>query len=148
MLTELCKELNNWFDKERIFGTFTIENGELTNMSDALQNDQYFRIVGSIFNDGVYKYPVNNLTDEEFDGAVWTMAVPPSVVDLAEQISDWQGKYGGINGIIMSPFQSESFGGYSYTKKSGSSSGGSADAAGSWQGAFASELNKWRKIGP
>lgn len=146
MLTELCKELNNWFDKKRIFGTFTIQDGELMNMSNILQEGQYFRIVGSVFNDGVYQYPVTNLTDEEFDGAVWTMAVPPSVVDLAGQISDWQSKYGGVDGVAMSPFQSESFGGYSYTKKSGGSSNGSADTSGSWQGAFACELNKWRKI--
>ena len=148
MLTELCKELNNWFDKKRIFGTFTIENGELVGASDMLQDDQFFRIVGSIFNDGVHKHPVTGLVDEVFDGAVWLMAVPPSVVDLADKISTWQEKYGVVDSYAMSPFQSESFGGYSYTKKSGGSSDGSADIAGSWQGAFASELNQWRKIRP
>lgn len=148
MLTELCKELNNWFDKKRIFGTFTIEDGTLVGMSDVLQDDQYFRIVGSIFNDGVYKHPATGLVDEVFDGAVWTMAVPPSVVDLAGKISEWQEKYGGVDSVAMSPFQSESFGGYSYTKKSGRSSDDSANIAGTWQNAFVSELNQWRKIRP
>ena len=148
MLTELCKELNNWFDKKRIFGKFTITDGELVGASDMLQDDQFFRIVGSIFNDGVHKHPTTGLVDEVFDGAVWLMAVPPSVVDLADKISTWQEKYGGVDSVAMSPFQSESFGGYSYTKKSGGGSDNSADTAGTWQGAFASELNQWRKIRP
>ena len=29
MLTELCQELRNWFDRERYYGTFTIENGNI-----------------------------------------------------------------------------------------------------------------------
>lgn len=149
MLTELCNELNNWFDKRRILGKFKIENGELVGMSEVLQNDQYFRIVGSVFNDGVYKYPAVNLEDEEFDGAVWAMAVPPSVIALAKEIEDWQAKYGGVDSQAMSPFQSESFGGYSYTKRSGSSSNSGANTKlGTWQGAFAIKLNRWRKIRP
>ena len=148
MLTELCKELNNWFDKERIFDTFAIESGELVGASEILQNGQYFRITGSIFNDGVYEHPATNLVDEVFDGAVWVMAVPPSVVALAEKINDWQNQYGGVDSAAMSPYQSESFGGYSYTKKSGNVSASGVDNSGTWQGAFASELNKWRKIRP
>lgn len=148
MLTELCKELNNWFDVKRIFGRFEIVSGSI-DLSNHLQNGQYFRIVGSIFNDGVYQYPATGLTDEIFDGAVWAMAVPPSVVALADEISDWKSKYGGVDSVAMSPFQSESFGGYSYTKKSGSgSSSGGADNSGTWQGAFANKLNLWRKIRP
>lgn len=148
MLTELCNELNNWFDVNKIFGKFEIQNGELKNIDGILQDGQYFRIVGSIFNDGVYEYPATDLVDEIYDGAVWAMAVPPSVVALAEKISDWQSKYGGTDSVNMSPYQSESFGGYSYTKKSGSASSGGIDISGTWQGAFANELNKWRKIKP
>ena len=148
MLTELCKELNNWFDKERIFDTFAIENGELVGASEVLQSGQYFRIVGSIFNDGVYEHPATDLVDEVFDGAVWVMAVPPSVVALAGKIADWQSMYGGADSMNMSPYQSESFGGYSYTKKSGSATESGIDVSGTWQGAFASELNKWRKVRP
>ena len=148
MLTELCKELNNWFDVKRMFGRFEIQNGELAGVDDKLQEGQYFRIVGSIFNDGVHEYPASNLNDEIFDGAVWAMAVPPSVIELSEKIDDWQNKYGGIDGVAMSPFQSESFGGYSYTKKSKSSASGNEDSSATWQGAFASQLNQWRKIRP
>lgn len=149
MLNELCNELNNWFDKDRIFGVFKIVDGELTEMSDTLQDGQYFRIVGSVFNDGVYEYPTTSLKDEEFDGAVWVMAVPPSVVTLAEEIEGWQNKYGGVDSQAMSPFQSESFGGYSYTKKSGSSSNSGTNAKlGSWQDAFSAKLNRYRRIRP
>lgn len=145
MLTELCQEINNWFDLERHFGSFTIENGQLSGV-DFLQDGQYFRIIGSVFNDGVYQYKINDenasLTDEQFNGAVWAMAVPPSVVALASEIDRWIEKYGDQ---IVSPYNSESFGGYSYTKSSGNSNS-SSGAANGWQGAFASRLNKWRKL--
>lgn len=148
MLTELCKELNNWFDQNRIIGEFKIEDGELTGVSDMLQDGQYFRIVGSVFNDGVYQYPAVNLEDEEFDGAVWAMAVPPSVIALSEEIQDWQNKYGGVDSQAMSPYQSESFGGYSYNKGGTSSNNGSGSSAATWQNMFASKLNKYRRIRP
>ena len=143
MLTELCQELRNWFECEKYFGTFTIEDGEISMPEGSLQNGQYFRIVGSVFNDGVYEYPASDLTDEVFRGAIWSMAVPPSVVDLSGRIDDWEEKYGES---VSSPFSSESFGGYSYAKAS--SGQGSANSGGNptWRSTFASELNKWRKI--
>ena len=144
MLTELCQELKNWFEREKYFGTFTIENGAIIVPDGSLQNGQYFRIVGSVFNDGVHKYDPENaeqLTDEVFRGAIWTMAVPPSVVDLSERISEWETKYGES---VSSPYSSESFGGYSYTKAN--SGQGNADSSQTWRSTFASELDKWRKI--
>lgn len=144
MLTELCQELKNWFDVDRRFGTFVIEDGELS--ASFLQAGQYFRIVGSVFNDGVYQYPAAELNDETFDGAVWAMAVPPDVIALADEIEAWCAKYQGADSAAMSPFASESFGGYSYSKGSGGSSSGGSGGSGSWQGAFASRLNLWRKI--
>lgn len=145
MLAELCKELNNWdFQKRAVkyFGTFTIEDGSLD--FDKLQPDQYFRIVGSVFNDGIYKHPAV-LRDETFEGAIWAMAIPEEVVALAAEIKEWVAKYGGADSANMSPYNSESFGGYSYTKSGGGSSDGTS-AAGTWQAAFKSRLNKWRKI--
>ena len=142
MLTELCQELKNWFDTERHFGLFTIENGELS--VPFLQNGQFFRICGSVFNDGVHQYPATGLADETFDGAVWAMAIPPEVVALATEVAEWKEKYGSADSAAMSPFQSESFGGYSYSKGSGAGTAGSASVT--WQGAFAGRLNLWRKI--
>jgi hypothetical protein len=145
MLTELCKEIKNWFDKERYFGTFVVEDGVLTG-NFSLQEGQYFRIVGSVFNDGVYQYPATELVDETFDGAIWAMAVPSEVIALAKEIKEWADKYLGVDSAAMSPFNSESFGGYSYSKSGGSSSSGNVDLSGTWQGAFADRLNHWRKI--
>ena len=92
MLTELCQELHNWFEKEQHVGTFTIENGGLA--VSFLKRNQYYRICGSIFNDGVHKYGDNQdvLTDEEFEGSVWALAIPKAVINLAAAIAEWQTK--------------------------------------------------------
>ena len=113
MLTEICAEIRNYFEvpNGRHFGTFTISGGSIAPL-DFLQEGQYFRIIGSVFNDGVHKYGEANLTDEKFDGAVWAMAVPPAVVDLSEKIKAYNDSDAGK----ASPYTSESFGGYSYTK--------------------------------
>lgn len=139
MLSELCKELNNWFCTKKYFGEFTIDNGVLT--VPEIQNDQYFRIVGSVFNDGVHQYPAEGLKDETFNGAIWAMAVPDEVIALSEEIDEWKAKY--ETEETMSPYQSESFGGYSYTKASGAS-GGTA----TWRDVFGSKLNNYRRIKP
>lgn len=141
MLTELCQELHNWFDLSRHFGTFTIEDGNLT--ADFLVPGQYFRVCGSIFSDGVHQYPAADLPSETFSGAVWALAIPQPVIKLAAEIAEWRAKYEVTDSAALSPFTSESFGGYSYTK-SGSTADGGTDA--SWQNAFRTRLNRWRKI--
>ena len=138
MLTEICAELRNYFEvpNGRHFGKVTIGGGSIAPL-DFLQEGQYFRIVGSVFNDGVYQYPATSLTDEVFEGAVWAMALPPSIIALAAEIEAYNDSDAGK----ASPFTAESFGGYSYTK--------ATDANGApigWQKAFAGRLNKWRKL--
>lgn len=139
MLTELCGALRNWFETDRISGTYTVENGSIT--LPFLQNGQFFRVVGSVFNDGVHQYPDYAMADETFDGSIWPMSVPPALLCLGEEIKAWQEKNGDI---AASPYTSESFGGYSYSK----STSGSATGAGmvTWQSVFKSRLNQWRKI--
>lgn len=139
MLSELCHEINNYFPKKKYFGTYTIEDGIL--VIPELQSGQYYRICGSVFNDGVHKYGEADLKDETFDGAVWAMAIPEEVIALSEEIDEWKAKY--ETAETMSPYQSESFGGYSYTKASGAS-GGTA----TWQDVFGSKLNNYRRIKP
>lgn len=142
-LTELCEEINNWFDLKRYFGEFTIEDGTLKDDLGLLDN-QYFRIVGSIFNDGVHQFGTNDsLTDETFDGAVWAMAVPPQVIALLDEMNAWEQKYGEV---FQSPYQSESFAGYSYSKAAGTSSDGSGNASGGVLTVFANKLKHWRKV--
>lgn len=153
MIAELCQELRNWFDRGqphllgtvRIYGNSITVNGE--DISSSLKMGQYFRIVGSVFNDGVYQFPADDLAEETFDGAIWAMAVPPDAVALSNEIDEWNDKYAGVDSAAMSPFNSESFNGYSYSKSTGGSSGGSGNMApGTWQSAFANRMNKWRKI--
>ncbi len=138
-LTELCQELHNWFDREQHTGTFTIENGNIT--ADFLSDGQYYRICGSVFNDGLHKYgdASDVLTDETFVGTVWALAIPKAVVELAAYIEDWQQKNGDA---VESPYTSESFGGYSYTKATDSSTGSQA----TWETVFRSQLNPYRKL--
>jgi hypothetical protein len=152
-LTDLCRELNNYFTVGKIGGTWTISSGvlDLSSVvnSGRLQDGQYFRISGSIFNDGVWQYSSNtpnDMKDETFNGFIWPMAVPKEIDSLLADVNAWIAKYNGSDSLADSPFQSESFGGYSYSKATGgtSSTGGSADF-GTWQNAFRSRLNLWRK---
>jgi len=143
MLTELCQELRNWFVRKRIYGKFTIIDGQIILPEGSLQDGQFFRIMGSVFNDGVHKYGEAILTDEAFEGAIWAMAVPPAVIDLSERISGWVNKYGEA---VSSPYSSESFGGYSYTKAGAGQGNANSNSNPTWQSTFASELNRWRKI--
>ena len=148
MLSEVCAYLRNWFDKNqpKTFGEIVIENGSLSTDCKLKQN-QYFRIIGSTFNDGVYKNDSNlTLTDEVFKGVVWAMSIPPDFISLVTEISAYQAKYGDVNSTAMSPFNSESFGGYSYSKSSGGNADTSQNKGGTWQGAFGARLAKWRKI--
>lgn len=135
-LTNLCAELRNYFETKKRFGTFTISGGSIS-PSDFLQDGQYFRIVGSVFNDGVYRYPAHDLVDETFNGAVWAMAVPPAVIDLATEIEEYNKSDVGK----PSPYISENFGGYGYTKATGSNG-----KVLTWKSVFADALNRYRKL--
>lgn len=118
MLEQILMELNNWFrvrdDVNGIHpGTYTIENGGIA--PPFLRDGQYFRIMGSVFNDGLHRYgpDMEALEDETFAGTIWVLAIPKTVVDAAAEAETWLSKNGAIaNGI----YSSESFGGYAYTK--------------------------------
>lgn len=136
MLTEVCAEIRNYFVTEIHEGNFEIVGGKIAPL-DFLQEGQYFRIVGSVFNDGVHQSSTSSLVDEKFSGAVWAMAVPSSVIALTDEIKSFCESDAGK----ASAYTSESFGGYSYSK--------ATDASGapmSWQKVFASRLNKWRRV--
>ena len=142
ILTEICEYLNNYFWEKKISGNFTISDGAIDAVG--LKDGQYFRIIGSTFNDGVHIYPATDLKDEEFEGSIWAMAVPATVIAIASDIKDWQTKYGGADSDAMSPFTSESFAGYSYSKSgSGNANSGSNIT---WQDVFGGRLNKYRKL--
>ena len=155
MLSQICRYLRNWFQTTIHLGRYKIENGVITyedGKALPLLDNQYYRIVGSIFNDGVYKYPSQTsptpvLKDETFEGAVWAMAVPKEVIDLAAEIAEWVDKYGGAESTVNSPYSSESYDGYSYTKASGGGSEStSTPSAGDWRSVYGSRLADWRKL--
>ena len=139
MLEQVLMHLKNWFLVPGGIheGTYTIEDGGIT--LPFLVNGQYFRICGSVFNDGLHQYPASDLKAETFDGAVWALAVPQAVIELAAEIEEWQKKNGDAS---VSPYQSESFGGYQYSKATDSATGGAV----TWQSAFRGRLNAWRKL--
>lgn len=190
LINEMCDTVNNYFDRERRFGRFEIKNGYLNAPDLDIKENQYFRICGSLYNDGIYKIihekPVtwqqmtsgsweiatdkewevenkpikswceaNNipwanltddrwndldtgvkrfkrgeLTDEIFDGAVWLLAIPQDFIKLSEEIAEYK------QNNKPSGYTSESFGGYSYTKKEDSG----------WQGIFKKALHRFRKM--
>lgn len=134
MLTieDICIETRNYFPKEKLFGEFEIKDGAL--LVDDAKDGQYIRVIGSSLNDGLYLYPVENLEDETFKGAVWICSIPRAFTDLLERINQWTEK---TAAVLDSPYKSESFGGYSYTKD---------DSSVSWQSKFKRELNRWRKL--
>lgn len=156
ILTEICAYLRNYFtpfnkreDRSYIHaGNFRIRNGKISDIN-FLKENQYFRIAGSDMNDGVYcncPEDLKTLQNEEFDGCIWEMSVPPAFLKLCEDIQAWRSKNESIESANMSPFTSESFGGYSYAKsnsKIGESNGGNTVT---WQGQFSSRLSTWRKI--
>lgn len=138
MLTELCAEVRNYFCKESDihFGKYEISGGSILPLA-FLKEGQYFRIVGSALNDGVYKYPTSELADESFEGAVWAMNVPPSFIALADKIKAFNESETGK----PSAYTSESFGGYTYSRATNGKGG-----VATWRTFYEVDLKKYRRI--
>jgi len=131
---EIMKHIRNFFAITSKKGEWTINNGSI--VLPFLYEGQYFLIEGSKYNDyKVYKYGTDTLTNESFEGFIVALDVPKPFVDLCAEITAW--KATAKNADLVS----ESFGGYSYTKATGSNG-----APLSWQGIFKERLNEWRKI--
>lgn len=150
MLNEICAYLNNYFDMTPShdllpfwFGVFTVENGGI-DLDGKILNGQYFRIQNSIFNDGIYKYPATGLIPETFNGKIQALAIPNDLIKIADDIAAWMEKNGSADSAALSPFNSESFAGYSYSKSTGAD--GSAKNAPIWAATFGGRLARWRKL--
>ncbi len=138
MLEELLRALRNWFVRDKATGRIRVEGGALVPPEGlALADGQYIRVTGSVFNDGLHRWPCTDLPDEEFVGTVWALAIPQAVVDLADEIAAWQTKHAKE---LDSPYASESFGGYSYTRVGGDGS------PITWRQQFKARLDPWRKL--
>lgn len=139
MLETVLNHLHNWFPVAggARAGTFIIVSGSLP-LANVLDG-QYYKIEGSVFNDGLHKYgdEENKLTDETFTGRIIPLAIPKAVIKLSEDISEW------CKSNPVSDKISESFDGYSYTR----GTDGNGGISGGWQAAFRSRLNAWKKVG-
>lgn len=134
MLFEVMQHIKNYFPAcEGKVGTYVVENNTIN--LPFLLNGQYFIIEGSVFNDGVHQYPATDLIDETFMGVITPCAIPKTFLSLVEEIEAYQANN------VVSPYVSESFGGYSYTKATGRNGN-----AASWADAFGTRLNAYRKI--
>ena len=139
MLETILEHLHNWFPAKNGVhrGTFKIASGRLE--ADFLKPGQYYRVCGSIFNDGLHQYGEDadgELRDETFIGEVWALAIPKAVQKLAGEIGEW------VKNNPATDKVSESFDGNSYTRARGAN----GSAAGGWQAAFRSRLNAWKKV--
>lgn len=148
MLEQICAFIHNYFLTDssgnaygRHEGPFPIVDGGIT--LDGYEDGDYFLVRGSRRNDGVYMYPATDMQGDTLDGVVWEMRPPKAFLDLVSKISDWNDKYGEA---VQSPYQSESFNGYSYTKAGAGTSGGADVSATGWAGVFKAQLNQWRKL--
>ena len=135
MLETILTYLHNWFPVRGAAktGEFRIVSGEIE--ADGLQDGQYFRVQGSVFNDGLHQYGRDQLEDEVFSGTVTPLAIPRAVVDISGEIAQW---------VVDNPVSdkvSESFDGYSYTRAAGTTG-----SAGGWQAAFAARLAAYRRM--
>lgn len=136
-LNEVCALIHNWFDSGDSFsGEFDIRNGDIVDLPKGLKAGAYVRIEGSSMNDGAYCIGGGELADESFEGRLTVMKLPADFRNLVSEIADWKkANAKALTGV----FQSESFGGYSYT----------IDASGSRTtiaGAFGTRLGRYRKI--
>lgn len=126
-------------------GTFTISDHTIAPL-DFILSGQYFRIVGSAVNDGVYckkAADLARLKNETFTGAIWEMSVPDAFLATCERAEAWRTVNEAADSSNMSPFAAESFAGYSYQK------GGTAKLSGnaiSWQKQFEDSFNPWRRL--
>lgn len=134
MLEHILAYLNNWFVvPDGIHsGTFEVINGSIE--LPFLQEGQYFRVCDSVYNDGLYRYPTKKLIDETFDGVIWALAIPRSIIQLSDEIEQWTEKND------PGTFTSESFGGYSYSKATNAKG-----MPAGWKDVFADRLSRYRK---
>lgn len=143
MLEQVMDYCNNYFYKAKEVGKFSIVSGRLNNKG-VFKSGQYIRIIGSDFNDGVYKIEsltdgkinIASLEDEIFEGAIVGLAVPKVFLNIVKDIE----KFEASASATMSPYASESFENYSYTRatKDGKPL--------SWVDLFGVKLSHYRKM--
>lgn len=148
-LEDILWHIHNWFVRDSIpVRTCCIDDGSLpTSITDRMLEGQWYRIEGSYLNDGLHQHPDTGLGDETFDGTISLLAIPRPLLRLAERIQDYiDATTEASQKALRSPYQSESFDGYSYTLKDGSGADSASGGLSGWQAEFAGQLNAFRKM--
>lgn len=137
MIEKVMKHINNYFVVDSHDVELNVVDGSA--YLPFLQEGQFYKIAGSVFNDGVYQYGEGGLTDETpIAVTVYSLAPPKAFLDVVDEISAYSQKEQNAD---TTGYTSESFGGYSYTKGTGANG-----APIGWKEVFASKLNDWRKL--
>lgn len=149
MLEQVLYHIHNWFErKSASVSGCEISDGLLpASISDAMPEGQWYRIQGSMLNDGLHQHIAGDLVDETFDGTITLLAIPKALLSVVDEISDWvDDTREADRAARKGRYQSESFGGYSYSLKGDSRSNSASVGLTGWQAAFAGDLNPWRKM--
>lgn len=146
MLEQVLGSIHNWFVRDTLsVGECAISDGALP-ASVPIPDGVWYRIQGSYLNDGMHLKGDEDegLVDETFSGTITTHVIPKPLLAVVQEISEYQTKYGAS---ADGPYQSESFGGYSYSLKGNSAASGTNAPNTGWRAVFAGRLNQWRKLG-
>ena len=164
-IEQICAETHNYFESNKIINDYAIENGVIS--LPFLSTGQFFRIVGSKFNDGVYIYADNYIVrDASWDDVMndnkdWHNIVDETWGDLKHNELIDETFHGAIwpmnipramielakeidayiksDASNVTPYVSESISGhYSYTKANVHDN--------AWQNIFGPKLRRYRKV--
>ena len=151
MPQDICEYIHNYFvPLSADVNTYTVAGGMISPAFGAEDGDR-FLICGSRRNDGVYTWHPGGikddddsnaagLRDETFAGTIRVCSIPPVLLALSGEIKAW---VDANSAALSSPYQSESFNGYSYTLKSGGTQGGGSCLT--WRDQYGKQLERWRR---
>lgn len=142
MLEQVLCHIHNWFAYDELDVRCAISDGQLP-ASVSIPEGAWYRIEGSLLNDGLHRHPAADLTDETFDGTITVCAIPKALLLVVDDIAAWQEANGTV---VDGPYASESFGGYTYSVKSDSGANSGSGGLSGWRLAFRDRLNPWRKM--
>lgn len=121
-IENVMRECNNFFMISKKFGTFK---------TSEINENGYYLIYGSLYNDGVH-YGADIVDPEEFTGYFVRLAPPPSFVAIAEKIEAWN---------IKNPVRAEQ----SISVPNVSITYANVNGLQGWQSVLANDLKSWKK---
>jgi hypothetical protein len=147
MLEQVLTHIHNFFPYKSEYGPrVRISDGTLITAME-IPEGVWYRIEGSLLNDGLHRHPAPDLVDETFDGTVTLCAIPNALLEVVDEIEQWcELTSEARQKALGSPYQSESFDGYSYSLRGDIVPNTASGGLTGWQAEFASRLNAWRKI--